>query len=333
LFSICIVDDEQLIRQGLRKLIAWNQYGFNIIGEAENGEEALKQFQWDRVDVLITDIRMPFINGLELAEKVRDINNRIQIIVLSGYDDFAYLQASIRIGICDYLLKPVKTNELIDALERAKNHLNVSGRFPNLSPFDKALQTHLQNCDKPAFMKTLFELKREINKYNILLHILRQILKSILDNLKCIIKKDGLQIPIPGTKLFDQNKDPWEEFEESCQIIFDMHFDSMQSDLIFRVKKYIEENYAGNITLDKLSREFYINPSYLSQLFKNTTGELYSDYLSRVRMARAQELLMNTNMLISDVSEQVGYIDTKYFSKLFKKVTGMLPTQFRNNNN
>lgn len=117
MINILIVDDEPFIRQGLKILINWKLYGYNIIGEATNGNEALKFIETNKVDLIITDIKMPEMDGLALVKKIYEkCEKRIKCIMLSGYYEFEYAKTAIKYGVKDYILKPIEREELINIL-------------------------------------------------------------------------------------------------------------------------------------------------------------------------------------------------------------------------
>lgn len=121
MIKILIVDDEPFIRQGLRILINWEQYGYEIVGEAANGLEAIKELQTKEIDLIIVDIKMPEMNGLELIEYVRgNMLNEVKFIVLSGYYEFEYAKKAIKCNVTDYILKPIQKEELIKVLNAFK---------------------------------------------------------------------------------------------------------------------------------------------------------------------------------------------------------------------
>lgn len=116
-----IADDEPFIRQGLRILISWEQYGFQICGEAANGKEALELMAKEDYDLVITDIKMPGMSGLELIEHTWEkVSKNIRFIILSGFYEFEYAKKAIKFGVVDYVLKPVQKEELLRALENYK---------------------------------------------------------------------------------------------------------------------------------------------------------------------------------------------------------------------
>ncbi len=118
MYSVFIVDDEVIVREGLRNKIDWDTTEFNLIGEASDGELALSMIQDMKPDILITDIRMPFMDGLELAKMAKKLQPWIKIIILSGHDEFEYAKKAISIGVQEYILKPFTSEEILNALQK-----------------------------------------------------------------------------------------------------------------------------------------------------------------------------------------------------------------------
>ena len=103
-------------------MVPWEKYGFELVGEAADGEMALPLIRKSRPDILITDIKMPFMDGLTLSKLVKKEIPNIKIVILSGYDDFNYAKQAINIGVEDYLLKPITKKALLERLEEIRNH-------------------------------------------------------------------------------------------------------------------------------------------------------------------------------------------------------------------
>ena len=118
MIKIFLVEDEVIIRHGIRDTINWEENGFLFVGEAGDGEYAYPLILKTEPDILITDVRMPFMDGLELSRLVKKVLPDTKIIILSGYNEFDYAKEAIKIGISDYLLKPVSSSNLIDALKK-----------------------------------------------------------------------------------------------------------------------------------------------------------------------------------------------------------------------
>lgn len=125
LYRILLVDDEEEIRQGIIRKIEWERLGFVVAGDAENGLDALEKAEHLHPDVVMTDIKMPFMNGLELGEKLRIIMPSVKMIIFSGFDDFEYAQKAIEINVAEYVLKPVNAAELTDTLKKLKVQLDL----------------------------------------------------------------------------------------------------------------------------------------------------------------------------------------------------------------
>lgn len=112
MFNLVIVDDEAIVANGLAKFVAWKEIGFKVVGVANSGEEALAIIKKEKVHILLTDIIMGSKNGIELIEEAMLINNEIKAVILSGHEEFEYAKSAIKLGVYDYLVKPVDFDEL-----------------------------------------------------------------------------------------------------------------------------------------------------------------------------------------------------------------------------
>jgi two-component system, response regulator YesN len=119
-YKLILVDDEEEVRKGVLNKIEWNKYGFQVVGEAENGKEALDIAEKTYPDVVITDIKMPFMDGMELAKSIRERFPTTKVIVLTGFDEFEYAQKAIQLNVTEYVLKPISAKELVDVLIKVK---------------------------------------------------------------------------------------------------------------------------------------------------------------------------------------------------------------------
>ncbi len=118
MYKVFLVDDEIVVREGIRNNFPWDETEFQLAGEAPDGEMALSMLQDIKPDILITDIKMPFMDGLALCRSIAHTMPWMQVVILSGYDEFAYAKEAISLGVNDYLLKPVNAQELLQALSR-----------------------------------------------------------------------------------------------------------------------------------------------------------------------------------------------------------------------
>lgn len=123
-YTVLVVDDEEEIREGIIRKIDWERYGFRIVGSAGNGSDALEIAENLQPDVVMTDIMMPFMDGLELGERIIRMNPEVKLLVFSGADEFEYAQKALRIQAVEYILKPIDAKELGETLTKIKETLD-----------------------------------------------------------------------------------------------------------------------------------------------------------------------------------------------------------------
>ncbi len=142
-----IADDEPYTRKGLKALMRWRELGFEICGEAENGEQAFEKIKELKPDVIITDINMPLLNGLELIKKVNhEIKYDVKFIILSGYDEFDFARTAMRYGIKNYILKPIDEDELESVLKEVHDELKAvrESKEANIKAFNSISEKSLK---------------------------------------------------------------------------------------------------------------------------------------------------------------------------------------------
>lgn len=124
MYQLIIVEDEAKIRNGIVNLFPWTNIGFEVVGSFSDGQQALAYLAQNPVDVVLTDIRMPNMGGVELAKRIAESKLPVIVVFLSAFQDFDYLHQAILNGVKDYLVKPVKYDELIECFSRIKDHLD-----------------------------------------------------------------------------------------------------------------------------------------------------------------------------------------------------------------
>lgn len=470
--KVFIADDEKWIVESLKSSINWNKHGFEVIGQAYNGVQALKQILQMKPDVVFTDIRMPGVNGLELIKKVRDETDQdVQFIIVSGYAEFAYAQKAINSGAVGYCLKPFDNNEIINLLNKIKQNKKMakSAKEINLIDLLEGIEEKKQSQISDLFMgagvclnekegllvlesigtrdlefpsdmkyvkfktsvkKTAY-LVNNTNSAYIKDYFSKQNLDEILSiGIGAIIKNIGdINTAIENTDIaayqffitqqtgvyevsllntgdicdilkelrgavhqkdtasidrifnkveegfakgkynikhafrfynstmsyldrlidestedyiynYDQLVESFDNIGEALRFLkelvikqFTVDFDHKLGDVENKTFKcilqFINDSFYKNITIQSLSQKFFVNPSYLCQLFKKEVGKTFTEYVSTLRINRACELLMDSELPIHSIGEKVGYEDYFYFSKIFKKITSKSPTQYR----
>lgn len=160
MYNVLIIDDEPMIREGLRTLIPWRDLGYQVIDTAKDGQEGLEKYRKNEIHLILADIRMPRMDGITLIETIRKADDHVQFLVLSGYADFSYAQKAIRQNVTGYLLKPVEEDELIRYVKGIKKNLDQKHTFNEQK--DKSLQE-----GRHAFFKEMIETCEDAAVHNL----------------------------------------------------------------------------------------------------------------------------------------------------------------------
>jgi two-component system response regulator YesN len=524
-YKVFLVEDEIVVREGIRNNIPWDKSPYSLAGEAPDGEMALSMIQDIKPDILITDIRMPFIDGLALSRIVKKTLPWIKIIIISGHDEFEYAREAISLGVDEYLLKPVSSRDMRKALDKIaaridseKENLNnieklkaqvrssadslrdrwlsdfMNGRIPAVNAIEQGreygvdllarsyivlmaeivssgekegqlitvkiilksilekyadsiwfaenekrfvilLKEMSSNEEESAYAiaqavkyevernteckvivgigskaqrigETVksFSVARKIVNYSIargLSLIADSSLLSrdetgfdplplfnidgdmFLTRLKYAAKKDIDPLILEYTEALRNNfaenqmliffifgeifvaaskivealggdikeitpfslsqdnlqsiTDSWEIFFEKVKTLLfavieyrDTHTEGRYQSVIVKAREYIDRNFsAADISLYSTASHVGISPNHLSTVFAQETGENFIEYLTRVRIEKAKQLLTETTMKNADIGCETGFNDPHYFSSIFKKTTGISPREFR----
>jgi two-component system, response regulator YesN len=518
MYKIMVVDDEKLLRQGFIHITNWMNQNCIITGEASNGKEALELIEANCPDILITDIVMPVMNGLDLIHTIKKNYSHIQVIVLSSYSEFQYVREAMKLGAVDYILKQeIELDSLLKAISKAKleaDKFRISAaaelsydnrefqenlllslltsdsidkdsffqytseygiplvdqylqlillcpRNPSIRPeqlkrkdsliplkdtllsyFDKGLNPTIffssekiitiliNNNDSESFlleascMRAVEKIRNSGNpdyisvlsgKYdgieqtrNIYFQTLKASQFSFYDKGLLIIKSSDYEgkIVIPHidykhTVSLLEKLDFQNLYESNARFIREtlekrMYFETYElkkmlieifdfmifkidelgfnleeiknnrfefikkienaetlleliqefknsidatsrtsnkkqikyNELVTGVINYIHNYFQDDISLSSTASHLHVNKNYLCDLFKQQTGENFSDFLVKVRLEKAKEILKLGNTSVSSVGEKVGYPNSSYFIQLFKKNTGMTPLEF-----
>lgn len=498
--KVLIVDDEYIMRQGMKHMLEWEKEGFTIVGEASNGEEALELIEKLKPHIILSDIVMPVINGMEFSQIVQEKYPEIQIIILSSFDNFEYVKTTLLSGVVDYILKPtLNPADLLITMNKAVE------RIPNFElskneglSYKKLLERYLlgfeQNLDTAAFFecfpdtcfrllginlkqcckgnKTLInEIKSIVDKYfasqehfkavrmtlngeilccvinykishNVnVINKIGELLKNkklCRDNYFFVLTKEFKDIGkvksvyeeelIPHLadrfyykdsnflvlddvdhnytenlkfdfdeyynlikykkyneaigdfqkyiqKLIARNKDEYSLKNLTKNLLYNLavnidineittddirrgyfkkidnaenieEFQSILQEIIIHIKgvlaesddeqnkvneiiKYIDNHYEEHLELIEIAKVFNFNYYYLSSYFNTHSKEGFNEYLNKIRVKKACELLKNSSIAVAEVSNSVGYSDHSYFCRVFKKIVGITPSKYR----
>ncbi|MHB8061159.1 MAG: response regulator transcription factor [Ruminiclostridium sp.] len=207
MYTVVIADDEVELRKAIIKKIDWNAIGFEIVGEAENGIEALELVEKLEPDLLLTDVKMPFVSGIELARQAREIRPAMNIAFLSGYDDFKYAQQAIQYNIISYLLKPISAEELTKELIII--HGKIDEKFKQLRDINEPSDFHgkQQLPGMVPFLMSLMldniEVKTNIEEQDTEKYLNKQAVSFGLHN----SKNNNSHYMVLVTRFFNENQD------------------------------------------------------------------------------------------------------------------------------
>ncbi|MGN1025912.1 MAG: response regulator [Faecousia sp.] len=356
--KVVIIDDEPWTRGVIIKLAQWERLGLEVVGEAADGETGLELIRKVLPDIVITDVRMPRISGIELVQTLRGEGFQIPILIISGYDDFSYVRSALKLGVTDYLLKPIKAQELNQQLQRCTEILDreeipkpqfvmevgffADGWEDCFSDIRRKLEAALRagNCDiiRRQF-DCLYEAVCRHEGEQPPMAVMIGIYYSVLFQLQRYVESLGAnRDQVFGTKapsfVFSHDN----TLRQMIDFISDLYLNAVRQIEkqqqrtrldIDAVCGYIQENYTQGVTLEQTADVFHVTKEYLSKAFKAYQNEGFSEYVTALRMKRAYALITEYEVPLKEVGAMVGYFDLAHFYKTFKKFFGKTPGEVR----
>ena len=361
MFRVLLVDDMEISRRQVRRLNLWNgETSFSIEAEAQNGQEALNLLKHEHFDLLITDIKMPKIDGIELLREIAGKGLCPCVVLLSDYEDFSFAKQGILHGAFDYLGKPPEYEIMLDMLKRVEQFLIRKQKEDELV---KNLAEKLEEKIEEAFPSSELELLIDAVKgknpdIKAAVNSLTGAISALFGN---DIIKAGTALKKSMTELISQLKSYflWMDMFVDCnkyktldyigmddvqaafsifgvvvesiaQEIGRLEYGNAENQIEYRICRFVLENVDNEISIEKIAKALYMNRKYISEVFRQRTGELLIDYITRVKMTRAARLLTQGVQKTYEIALQLGYRDTEYFSRLFKKHMEVNPSDYRN---
>lgn len=363
MYKLYFAEDEVCVRRAIIDTVDWNSAGFSVCGESGNGEQALREVLQQKPDVLITDIKMPGMDGLELSRLAKKELPNLVIIIISGYDAYVFTHEAIQIGVTDYILKPITVMKLLKALNRAVEQIEqykderrkqtiMQSRWVNGSMrlgSEELINVH-QVVDRGAildFVKTaeyteiqtfakrqakqIWEIGQDNSMYFLCsIYDVLATLSDAVSSMGITVGGTGLLLQ-PGEEIASQEE--LEQFLISCLERIIRTRDKMadsKSQLVNRARLYMEEHHSeAELSLTSVASAMNVAPNYLSALINRESGQSFSEYLNELRIRHAMEMLRSSTDSLSDIAKKVGYNDAYYFSKIFKKTLGVSPREFK----
>lgn len=338
MYNIMVVDDREVFRRQIKRINDLKQSNnFCIAYEAQNGMEALEILENSPVDLVVTDIKMPVLDGLELLKEIKARKLCRCVVLLSEYTDFKYAKQGLVLGAFDYIEKPVDTTILEELLIRVKAYLDkLDRKNPYTESELKMLGALIISNDSYAvdIARHLFDRisnARSGNPVEINIELNKMFARLITD-----IKKEKLwldqyvdleEIFCFHTTRYQKLSELKLQFEKSiASVMYEVNKFNVpgRNQLIQNICAYVLANIEDeNINLHSISEKYYVNKTYLSHIFKIEAGVSFVDFVTFAKMERAKIILKDTDAKIYEVAQILGYHDAEYFGRIFKKNTGI----------
>jgi two-component system, response regulator YesN len=355
-YKVIIIDDEPWTRTVIKHLGKWSQLGLEIVAEASDGKYGYELISRLRPDIIITDIEMPHLNGIELLKLLRKDGINAKVLIVSGFDDFKYTKSAVKLNVNDYLLKPLKPDELNEQLGRCITELKEETKEKKKQKMD------LNGFMNVGWIKEYTKLRTSIyeslctNDRELLLHKFTELTNFIIKNegkevekslIVCIYYDlhNGLQHFIGDRgysiqEVFEGRVTSF-VFSQECTLMDVLLFTqqlyseastnvnhfikSKKSVDVKQIELFLGENYHLGVSLEETANQFFISKEYLSKIFKEKTGISFSEYVTSLRMHKAKELVIESKVPLKEIGRLVGYGDLAYFYKVFKRHFGITP--------
>lgn len=340
-----IVDDDRFVLKGLKQLIPWEEIGYESVHEFLNGENSWVYIQNSQPDLVITDVRMPGLDGIELARRIHETMSKIHVIMLSAYADFTYAQAAICYNVQSYLLKPLNEERLQQLIEQIREIAQEEQSYRQYLKMRLITKTDQEKIVGALTEGRLCKIDDFFNRYIIGLQLHGEGLVNYCMDLVALLfgyfEETGMNrdVSISSRKkvfslLLSQKSD-----QGVLQQTYRLYVDAMRvsarkvpvsKQVVSMISNYIENHYRDpDLSVSKISDTFHFSPVYVGSLFRKAKGMNIIQFITQLRMKEAVTLLRDPSNRIQDISRMVGYTDPQYFGKVFKKVYSISPTEFR----
>ena len=399
MLSMVIVEDEALERMSLSEYIDWKIIGVRVEAVAINGSQGLSKVLELKPDIVLTDVKMPVMDGIEMAQKIHHIMPDVKIIFLSSYDDFEYAPKAIDFNAFAYITKPISEMELLRTVKRAadevtermletsllskiKNdyqsalslarqtavhqHLmgsSVSGHYGSLklgwllNPTDLCLflsvYDHIGSkriidnietlnirstqsfphsisiCVTAGVLVTLVSLSEETSTNDI--PVMMAIISEYFEENDCrnvrIEYLHNKTDSIPANELYLNLLHKMSDYNLNTRAQVRQ---KSKKTIIAEIERIILDNYHRPLTIEAIAKQIYFTPNYIGAIFRAEKKISINQYIQDVRMRKAEQLLRNFDVPISDIAISCGYENITYFYSVFKKLNGLTPREYRN---
>lgn len=329
MWKVLLAEDEVFVRESVREIIDWESMGFTVVGEAGNGTEALAMIREEKPDLVLTDIIMPGMDGIELLRQTREAGIRSKFVMLTCMSEFEYIRQAMEYGASNYILKlSMNVKDLRETLGKIRAELEKeerqreerrggaprdgyaadgwaaigAGRAPGVTPPPGA--RHAQG----------------------------EPLAGAAGPVPGGTPPHGAG-PVPGMTpphgASHAQDGPLGAYEAGSVPAEAGSEERITHPEVNKIIAYIHENYHEDLSVKFLSQYVMMGENYVSALFKKKTGRTLIHYLHQVRIDKAIWYLRNTSLPVSEIGQKVGFANDNYFIKIFKRHTKRTPSLYR----
>ena len=353
MYSVLIVDDDRMGRQGIISMMPWEKYGMIVMGEAQNGEKALEFLAHKTVDLVFVDLDMPVIDGITLMQKCKDLYPSLLFVVMTFHEDFHYVQSALRIGAIDYISKlQMESTDCDELLKRISQRVEENMVKKNISTNDDRENVSKSNSEGIHIVSAFEEEEWQslVKRWNEMFWIyddvifeelctstkgidisiwrVAQVLLQLTSRAEENISK--VHKDIPEYKNLDDFFKWLTSFRDELRrgAACEASLDKMPLS-IMKVVVYIEDNLREQLQAEEIASRINLSRSYFSINFKKYTGMAFKEFVRRERIRQAKNLLVMKDVNLADIALDIGYEDVSYFIRVFSELTGMTPGEYR----
>lgn len=351
MFRVVIVEDEVNVRQGICYIIDNMVENWEVVAAVGDGQAALEALEQHPAQMVLTDIKTPGMDGLELVETISTRYPRILTVILSGYANFNYARKALKNSVVDYLLKPTCPKQLQDVFKKVEIILNkrrnsvymlTERKRKDFLDKEKRILLYivehnhdLIQCELQSWFEYPFNLDDLGRLQNQLTLLLCYLCRDLNEQNIILSDENGLWNYLNGLSEVLNFEEFQKWIDVFCQQLttYEKNKTNGRNLTIQKVSAYLKENFSEAISLKTMAEKFYLNPTYLSELFKRDMGINFNEYLTQIRIKEAMKLLKSDrNYKIYEIAHLIGYPNERYFTMLFKRKYGMSPAEYKSRN-
>lgn len=331
-----IVDDEQIVLRGLRETIDWEHYGIEIVGVATSGKQALEMIHKQPIDLLLIDIIMSGMSGLELLGRIQEEAPSVVAVMISCHASFDYVQQALRQGAVDYLVKTELEEDQLDQnlkriSQKVRRILSTRDQRKAYNAMEKRREAEILRLVRENIWFVDRQERNELLKACEALKIVpmgfrRELITAMRHVEQAYRLPEDLLQTAEITGL--ENTESLIRYLERSAGKATTYFlgRGYREEIVFSVLRAVNYllTFPQNVANQSvLCEKFSISRSYFSKVFPDLLGISFQEYIQQVRIDTAKQLIRSREVPLDEIASRVGLEDTKYFNKMFQRATGM----------